>query len=90
MKKNYVKSKFAESLELPREIVMNVPVIKITGTSEVFVENHKGIIEYTNDSLRLSTASGIIRIGGRNFCIREISQEDIIISGDIDSLEFIK
>lgn len=90
MKKNYVKGRFAESLELPREIVMNLPVIKITGKSEVFVENHKGIIEYTNDSLRLNTASGVIRIEGRNFYIREISQEDIIISGDIDTLEFIK
>lgn len=90
MKKNYVKSKITESLDLPREIVMNLPVIKITGTSEVYVENHKGIIEYTNDSLRLNTTSGIIRIGGSNFSIKEISQESIIISGDIDTLEFIK
>lgn len=90
MKKNYIKSKFAESLELPREIVMNLTVIKITGTSEVTVENHKGIIEYTNDSLRLSTAAGIIHIRGSNFCIKEISQESINITGDIDTLEFIK
>ena len=90
MKKNIVKSKITESLELPREIVMNVPVVRITGASEVFVENHKGIIEYTNESLRLNTSSGIIRIAGRNFCIKEISQEDIIISGEIDALEFVK
>ncbi len=90
MKKNYAKNKLTESLDLPREIVMNVPVVKITGTSEVFVENHRGIIEYTDESLRLNTNSGIIRIGGRNFFIKEISQEEIIISGDIDTLEFIK
>jgi sporulation protein YqfC len=85
-----VKNKISESLDLPKEVVLDVPNIKAVGDSEVTIENHKGIIEYSKDILRINSSLGIIKLSGKNLQIKEISQEDISITGQIYSIEFIK
>jgi sporulation protein YqfC len=88
--KNKLRSKITESLDLPKEVILDVPNIRIKGDSEVFIENHKGIIEYTKDILRLNSALGIIKINGDNLQIKEINQEDMLILGNIFIIEIIK
>jgi sporulation protein YqfC len=85
-----VREKITELLELPKEIVLNIPRITMIGSSDMIVENYKGIIEYENERIRLNTGSGPIAVKGSKLEIREITSEDIIISGDIRSLEFYK
>ncbi len=85
-----MREKITELLELPKEIVLNIPRITMIGSSDMIVENYKGIIEYENNRIRLNTGSGPIAIKGSQLEIREITSEDIIISGDIKSLEFYK
>ena len=89
MKRN-IKSRITETLELPRETILDVPNIKITGDNEIFIENHKGIIEYTNEILRMASSIGIIKISGFDLHIKEINEEDIVVNGIIDFVEFIK
>lgn len=89
-KKSNVKNKITESFDLPKDVVLNVPNIKIIGDSEITIENHKGILEYSKDLLRMNSISGVIKISGSNLQIKEINQDDICINGQIFSIEFIK
>lgn len=88
--KNKIKSKISESLELPKEIILNIPYIKILGNDELQIENHKGIVEYSSDIVRLKSSIGIIKIEGNNFLIKEINPEIVVLTGKIKNLEFIK
>ncbi len=83
------KERFAEMLELPKELVMDRPKLTMVGNCDIMVENYKGVVEYASDRLRINTGSGIIRIIGTGLLIREITSEDIIISGTIHTLEFV-
>lgn len=85
-----VKEKVAEFLELPREVVLDLPKITMVGLSNIMVENYKGIIEYDNNRIRLNTNSGIIKITGEKLVIREITSEDIIVEGRISQLDFLR
>lgn len=85
-----LKNRLSDTFELPKEIVLDIPNIKMIGSMEAVVENHKGILEYSQEILRINSASGIIKILGKNLEIKEINQEDILIKGDIDLIEFIK
>jgi sporulation protein YqfC len=38
------KETIAEKLDLPRDVMLNIPKITITGSNEIIVENHKGFI----------------------------------------------
>ncbi len=84
------KERLTEVLELPKEIVLNIPKITMIGNSNFVVENYKGIIEYGNKRIRINTGKGLMKIQGDGLSIREITSENIIIVGKIGSLEFIE
>ncbi len=89
-KKIGIKEKVTEILELPKEIVLNMPKLTMLGNGDLIVENYKGILEYDEGVIRLNTTSGIIKVIGTNIYIKEITLESIMIFGDIHSLEFMK
>lgn len=86
--KRGIKEKFTEMLELPKELILNTPRMTMVGNKDIMIENHKGIMEFGCDRIRVNTGSGIIKITGSGLIIKEITSEDIIISGCIDSIEF--
>ncbi len=85
-----LKQKVTEILELPKEIVLNMPKLTMLGNGDLIVENYKGILEFDDGVIRLNTASGVIKVTGANILIKEITLESIMIFGEIQSLEFIK
>ena len=85
-----IREKLAEMLELPKEIVMNIPKMTMIGNKDLIIENYKGIIEYDGNRIRINTGSGIIKITGDSMTIKEITSEDILVSGNISSFEFMK
>jgi len=84
-----LKEKMSELLELPKDIVLNVPKLTMVGNKDLLIENFKGIIEYDNDRIRINTNSGIIKITGEGLEIKEITSEDLMVNGYISSLEFL-
>lgn len=85
-----LKERMTEILELPKEVVLNMPKLTMLGNGDLIIENYKGIIEYENGRMRINTSSGIIRVTGSFLVIKEITSEDIIINGEISALEFMK
>lgn len=85
-----IKSNLSDVLELPKDIVMDLPKITMIGSLQIYVENHKGIIEYNNENIRINSNSGIIKITGEKMYIKTIVTEEIIIVGDIKKIEFLK
>ena len=88
--KTRLMERFSEALELPKEIVLNIPKITMIGSSDMVIENYKGIIEYENNSVKVNTGVGIIVIKGEQLEIREITSENIMIGGYITYLEILK
>lgn len=87
--KKGAKEQFVEALELPKELVLDRPKLTMIGNCDIMIENYKGVVEYGSDRLRINTSSGIIKISGTGLLIREITSEDIIVSGAIHTLEFV-
>ncbi|HHU63804.1 MAG TPA: sporulation protein YqfC, partial [Clostridiales bacterium] len=51
-------------------------------------QNHRGIIEYTSQRIRLNSTIGIIRMLGNNMVIKNIEKSEITITGCFISIEF--
>lgn len=90
MKKNKKKnnSRLNNILEFPEEISNNEPKITIIGFKKIMVENYKGILEYENFFVRLNTTIGVLNINGFNLGLNEMTDEDLIITGKIESIDF--
>jgi sporulation protein YqfC len=80
--------RLADLLELPRDVVMDLPRIVITGNKRLVIENHKGVIEYAPNLLRLNTARGEVRITGDRLVLLSILREEVWIEGMIQQVEF--
>ncbi|MCC5910341.1 MAG: sporulation protein YqfC [Clostridiaceae bacterium] len=89
MKKNQeIKKSLAEILELPKDIVLDIPKITMVGNLQLYIENHKGILEYSNTRIRINTKSGVLRVIGKNLLLKSIVVEEMVIVGEIHQVEF--
>lgn len=86
---NSIKADLSDSLELPKEIMLDLPKTTLIGNLQLNIENHKGIIEYSPDQIRISSNSGMIKIQGKDLYIKTIIKEEIIIIGEISTFEYI-
>ncbi len=74
-------------LELPQEVCSNIPKITITGFDEMIIENFKGILEYEEFFVRINTHIGIININGFNLNLENMTNDDIKVTGKLESIE---
>lgn len=86
--KKRISEKVADAWGVPKDVIMNIPRLTISGDKEIYIENHKGILEYTDSVIRVSTAMGIVKVCGKNLVIDRIRLEDIVISGSFAKVEY--
>ena len=84
-----IKSTVSELFELPKEITLNFPKISMVGNNQMLVENHKGVIEYIPQKIRVNSGIGVIRVQGTDMVLRNIAADDIMITGNITMIEFL-
>ena len=77
-------------LGLPKEVISKTPKLTITGFEEMLIENFKGIMEYEDYFARIKTEIGIININGFHLKLNQMTEDDILVTGSIGSLEFEK
>ncbi len=83
-----IKRKLSDALDLPQDIILNVPRIIVTGKIAVFIENHKGIIEYNSELVKINTPVGIVVVKGKDLLIKTIITDEITVEGDIAAIGF--
>ncbi|HPT78859.1 MAG TPA: sporulation protein YqfC [Candidatus Atribacteria bacterium] len=84
-----VKSKVSDMFDIPKDITLNLPRISLTGNNQMLIENHKGVIEYTPERIRINSTIGVIRLQGTEMNLRNIAADDIMVTGGIKTIEFI-
>ncbi len=83
------KELIVESLKLPKDTMLGAAIVTITGNREAFIENYKGILEYTTESIVLQGKNAKICFEGSSLSIDYYTNEDMKISGKIDTLRYI-
>ena len=84
-----LRKNMTEVLELPKEIMLNLPLISLVGREEVTIENYKGILEYGEEIVRIGTAAGVLRLTGSGLCLKQLSAECMVVTGRIENLSFL-
>lgn len=87
-KRKSIPSRLDRILNMPDEISSNRPKITIVGFEQVFIENYKGILEYQDYFVRLNTYIGIININGFNLKLEEMTNDDLLVTGRIEGMDF--
>ena len=80
------KEKMSETLSMPKDVTLNFPRLVLLGKTELTVENFKGIVEYTDNLLRLNTSTHLLKIEGQNLTISNMTSEDVEVKGQINKI----
>lgn len=86
--KDSLKQKMAEATNLPKDVVLGIPILTLIGKMELCIENYRGIIEYTDVLIRLQSKSGQIRVSGKRLQIEYYTNDEMKITGYIQSIEY--
>ena len=90
MKKKEKKSqRIADVLDLPLDVVSDIPRSEIIGNTQICIENIRGILDYNENCIKINTTVGIIKIDGDELYIESISDESVSIRGVIIRFEFV-
>lgn len=82
------KENVAEKLGLPRDVVLNIPKIVVTGDNELIIENHKGIIMFEENEIRVNSSVGVISLQGKKLEILFIGGSTIILGGKFKGINY--
>lgn len=82
------KETIAEKLDLPREVILNIPKITVTGDNEITIENHKGVVLFEESEVKINSNVGLISISGGNFEILFMGGSTLTLSGKFRSIVY--
>ncbi len=85
--KNKLQRAVAGYLEIPKEIALDLPKLTVVGDVQALIENHRGLIEYAADKIRVSTRLGEIEIRGVDLVLKNIFPDEIMVEGKISSID---
>lgn len=71
----------ADTMRMPKDVVMDLPRVSVCGDREIYIENHKGLVEYTNSDIRIKMRGGIMRVSGVSLRIIVMEYDRIVING---------
>ncbi|SMB92973.1 sporulation protein YqfC [Thermanaeromonas toyohensis ToBE] len=82
------KAHMASFLDLPQEVVCDWPRLTLIGNSRLLLENHRGVIIYENDLVRVNITLGQLEITGQDLRLKVVRPDAIAVEGAIKSIQF--
>lgn len=82
------KETIAEKLDLPRDVILNLPKITIIGDNEICIENHRGVILFQEKEIKVNSNIGFVTIEGSNFEILFMGGSTLTVSGKFRTVRY--
>ncbi len=87
-KKSPKKEKIIETFQLPKDVCLGALRVTLTGNTEAWIENYRGILEYTGTMILLQGKNCQVCFEGTRLTIDYYTNEDMKISGCITSVKY--
>uniref|UniRef100_UPI004057960B sporulation protein YqfC n=1 Tax=Agathobacter sp. TaxID=2021311 RepID=UPI004057960B len=79
---------FINALELPKDVMLGLPDMELTGNRELFISNHRGILSYSQEEIEILAKDIHIIIMGKQLYIESYSGEEVVITGYMEEIRF--
>jgi len=76
-------------LRMPSDVILELPRITMVSHLHVYIENHQGLIHYSDTELRLKIHKGYLRIKGQAFVLKTMLPAEILLEGRVEEVKFL-
>ncbi|WP_409341328.1 sporulation protein YqfC [Paenibacillus sp. MBLB4367] len=80
----------AKMFDVPQDVALDLPRITVIGNNQLLIENHRGVIAFSDEQLRLRLAKGEMEIRGKQLVIRAIYSEEVYVDGLVSDIKYIE
>ncbi|MCL1820974.1 MAG: sporulation protein [Oscillospiraceae bacterium] len=87
--KRGVLERFSRVLDLPADIVADLPRISIIGGGEILIENHRGILLYNDTDIHVGGGKVVIKLHGHRMCVGAMNSNELSIKGKLLGIDFV-
>ncbi len=88
-KKQIIREKIAEEIGIPKTMVEGFNHIELFGNREAIVNECRGILEYSENRIKLNLGRISVLFTGSDLCMKEYGSSYASVSGDIMTVEFV-
>ena len=85
-----IQEKLVRVFELPDDVVYDLPKITLIGDIQFYIENHRGIIEYSPTLVRIAVSIGEVEVSGEMLAIRTITRDELYLDGRIQAIRYLR
>ena len=75
--------------QLGRGILTMLPIVELVGQSRLLIENHQGVLSYSNNEIQIKVCYGCVIVTGEKLQLMEMSRVKLVICGRIDGLQIL-
>ena len=76
-------------LDLPHDVVLDMPRVTMIGNVQLYIENHRGVMSFSGELLELGLSRGHLEVRGKDLVIRAILTEEVLVEGTIEDVKYV-
>lgn len=89
-REKWVLSEAAELFDLPGDLVAGMSHVEVLGGGQLYMENHRGILSYSDREIAVSGPDRIVRVTGSGLVLVSMTGDALRIKGEIERVEWVK
>lgn len=90
MKSNILKKdRIIDSLQIGKDVLNGNICVSISGNNEVWIENYRGILDFSLNSILIQAKDKRLLIEGNKLLIEYYTDEDMKIVGNIEKITYL-
>ncbi|MDR3728411.1 MAG: YabP/YqfC family sporulation protein [Oscillospiraceae bacterium] len=89
-RENGVLTHVAELFDLPADVIAGLPHLEMIGGRQLFLEQHKGLLAYSDTAIDINTGTLVVRVRGTGLQLLAMTAEELRVGGTIEAVEFLR
>lgn len=88
--KEKIRDRINNVLELPAYVMGDSLRVNIIDNTYILIEGKTKVADYFDNYIKIKTEKYSLVVDGKNLSIKEINDTDLIITGEISNISYIK
>ena len=88
--KDGLLARASRMFDLPADVLAGVPRVEVVGDGELRMGPHRGILAYGREEIHISGGNLVVLVRGSELELRAMTPEELLITGTITAVEFMR